>query len=623
MCGIAGIVDQGAGLGRQRMLDIVLSMRETMVHRGPDDAGVWIDPSDICALAHRRLSIIDLSPEARQPIGNENNTVQATFNGELYNYLELRAALQLQGHSFRTQTDSEVLPHLFETMDPQQIDQLDGMFSFGIWHRERRQILLARDPFGKKPLYYSQGPGWLAFASELQALTRVPQVDLTVNPDALALYLLLQYIPHPVSIFKGIHKLPPGAYLSANWDDIRKGQSRVEPYYTFQAQEPVVEKRSNRELLEELRVVVREAVQKRLMSDVPLGAFLSGGVDSSLVVAMARKELGLHVQTFSIGFEDTGETEHLYAREVAEFLGTEHHEQLLNADAVSQIPQIAARLDEPNGDSSCLPTYLLAEYTKQFVTVALSGDGGDEMFGGYGRYQGSLNEADHWFNRFTRSLKNKKWFSPADAYLSPRWLIFQPEQVEAFMGGPCDHMRSQVETWRDFLNDSRLPFMHRMRTLDANTYMPGAVLAKVDRMSMQASLEVRCPLLDKEVGRFASRLRAQSCWSPPDTTKLLLKQLASEYLPEKWMTRTKMGFGLPSKTWSHQALLGLARDSILAPTSQLSQHLDVSALTRFLQQQEQPGYFSVYRLWPVLLLELWLRNFQEVRLKPHLSAHVN
>lgn len=611
MCGIAGIVDYEGKFGPDRLRNIVISMRDTMVHRGPDDAGVWVDPSGLCALAHRRLSVIDLSTSARQPISNENGVVQATFNGEIYNFQELRSSLESQGHTFRSHSDSEVLPHMFETMDPKRLDELDGMFSFGVWHAELRQLLLARDPFGKKPLYYSQGPGWLAFASELQALIRVPGIDQTIDQDALSLYLFLQYIPHPWTIYRSIHKLPPGAFLSCQYRGSGSGNLSVDQYFSFEAQEPSGHIPSQREQVGELKIRIQEAVRKRLMSDVPLGAFLSGGVDSSLVVAMASKELGLQVKTFSVGYEgaeETGETEHLYAREVAQCLGTEHHEQILKPDAVSQVPHIASRLDEPNGDSSCLPTYLLSHYARQFVTVALSGDGGDEMFGGYGRYQDSLFEAGNWGRRMIRSLKNRRWFTAADAYLSPRWFIFQPEQVQAFMGGLRPTVLENLAAWRERLDASAQPLLHRMRSLDVNTYMPGAVLAKVDRMSMQASLEVRCPLLDKEVGRYARNLSEKVLWRSPATMKLILKQLASQYLPERIMYRKKMGFGLPAKTWSKEALLGLSNDSILSSSGQLNKHMDPSVLKDFFTRQHQSGLFSIYQVWPLLIMELWLRK---------------
>ena len=609
MCGIAGIVNSEGKFSREQLQEIVMRMREAMVHRGPDDAGIWIDREGRCALAHRRLSIIDLSFEGRQPMSNENGAVQVTFNGEIYNYRELRKMLEAKGHFFRSQCDGEILPHLFEDMDPRRFNELDGMFAMGIWHNDQQTLILSRDPFGKKPLYYCAGPGWFAFASELQALTFVPGFDATIDRDALGYYLLLQYVPAPLTIYRHVKKLPPGSYLRADFSLGQVSQPQISRYFTFHARElgPGL-KRSWTEVLDELQVHVLEAVRKRLVSDVPLGAFLSGGVDSSVVVAMMAKELGQQVKTFSIGFEGTEETEHVFARQVAEHLGTEHHEQTLKADAVSLVPQVARMLDEPNGDSSCLPTFFLCQYTRQFVTVALSGDGGDEMFGGYGRYRDTLLESNNWGGRLARSLKTWKWITPADGYLSPRWLIFQPDQIWDLMGELRPSIQECLEGWRSQLNDSGQPLVHRLRNLDVETYLPGAVLAKVDRMSMQVSLEVRCPLLDRAVAEFAQSVSASFCWQPPDQTKLILKCLAERYFPSSWMHRKKMGFGLPSNAWSREGMLELARESLLSPKGALAGLVDRSTLVKLVNRQCLPGQFSIYQVWPLLILELWLRK---------------
>ena len=614
MCGIAGIVCEAGTFDTERLREIVTEMRDRMVHRGPDDAGIWVDPDGGCALAHRRLSIIDLSEEGRQPMGNEDGSVQVTFNGEIYNFQSLREDLIRNGHRFHSHTDTEVLPHLFESLDPARLDDLDGMFGFAVWHRARRRLLLARDPFGKKPLYYARGQGWFAFASELQALTCVPGFDSTIDRDAVALYLLLQYVPAPYSIYRAARKLPPGSYLEVDLADGGCAEGMPTRWYSFDAAEPPgIGSPSFDERIEELRPRILAAVKKRLISDVPLGAFLSGGVDSGLVAAMVTQELGEPLKTFSIGFAGTDESEHHYAREVAQHLGTEHHEELLEPNALQLVQEIAARLDEPNGDSSCLPTYLLCRYTRQHVTVALSGDGGDELFGGYGRYRDTLNEQGSRLDRFKRMLRNGRPYQPADGYLSPRWLIFQPEQVDALVGGLSTEVQAILDDWRSALNDSRQPLLHRMRNLDADTYMPGAVLAKVDRMSMQVALEVRCPLLDRDVAAYAQGLPASACWRPPAETKRLLKALTERYLPRNWLDRPKMGFGLPSNAWSKDAMLDLARDLLDSPDSHLAELLAPGSLHQVVEHQAQPGCFSIYQLWPLLILELWLRNAAGLR----------
>lgn len=609
MCGIAGILYEPGRFDPDSAGRIAVDMRDSMVHRGPDAAGVWIDPDGGCVLAHRRLSIIDLTDEGRQPMGNADGSVQVTFNGEIYNFQGLREALIAKGHSFHSHTDTEVIPHLFESFDPEQVKHLDGMFAFGVWHRGSRRLLLARDPFGKKPLYYAQGDGWFAFASELQALAGLPGFDPTIDRDALGYYLLLQYVPAPFSIYRSVRKLPAGSTLLVDTDGGRIRVQEPQSYFRFAPAEPRgLGGPSYAELMEDLRLRVREAVRKRLMSDVPLGAFLSGGVDSALVAAMVTRELGRPLSTFSIGFGGTTETEHEQARQVAQHLGTDHHEEILSPNALQLVHEIAERLDEPNGDSSCLPTYLLSRYTRGHVTVALSGDGGDELFGGYGRYRDTLNEQGSGLQRLLRTLRTRRRFSAADAYLSPRWLIFQPEQVGSLTGGLPAAVGQSLEEWHTALNDPGEPLLHRLRTLDAATYMPGAVLPKVDRMSMQVSLEVRCPLLDREVAALAQRLPLSACWQAPAMTKRILKDLAGRYLPTDWMNRRKMGFGLPSSAWSKEATLDLARDLLLDPSGRLAALLDQSALRAVVEQQAQPGRFSVYQVWPLLILELWLRR---------------
>lgn len=606
MCGIAGIVDLGARFGRTRLDEIVTAMRDVMTYRGPDDAGVWVDPHARCALAHRRLSIIDLSPEGRQPMGNEDGSVQVTFNGEIYNFVELRQRLQSEGHTFRTRTDTEVLTHLFEGADVGRIGELDGMFAFGVWQSVTGKLILGRDPFGKKPLYYAQGPGWFAFASELHALLQVPGFDDTVDREALALYLMLQYVPAPWSLFRGARKLPPGCHLQL--DATVGGTASLARYFRFEATEPSRLARPHVVTqVEQLKTLLIAGVEKRLVSDVPLGAFLSGGIDSSLIVALMTRELGRPVQTFSIGYQDTDETEHQFAREVADHLGTEHHEQLLKPDALGLIEHLAEVLDEPNGDSSCLPTYLLSKYTRRFVTVALSGDGGDELFGGYGRYTYTINEFGTWLERLKSRARGRTQPTPADRYLSPRWLIYQPEQVDMLMNGLPDGVRACIAGWRTQLNDESQPLIHRMRNLDVEFYMPGAVLAKVDRMSMQESLEVRSPLLDRGVAAFARELPAMSCWQPPAVAKYLLKELAARYLPATLIHRRKMGFGLPTQSWSRETMIAMANDVLLGESACLGSLLDRTALTKLVHAQSVPGQFSIYQLWPLLILELWLR----------------
>lgn len=607
MCGIAGLIDWGAVFGREKLASIALEMRDSMTHRGPDDAGIWVNDSGNCALAHRRLSIIDLSADGRQPMCNEDGTIWATFNGEIYNFQQLRTQLIDEGHCFRSHTDSEVLPHLFEKMEPQYLELLDGMFAFAVWNEREKRLLLARDPFGKKPLYFSEGSGWFAFSSELKALRSVPSFDASVDREALSLYLLLQYVPAPQTIFSGARKLPPGHYLEADFSQEAAPKIKIAQYARFSPTEPSAKPDRVREV-DQLGEVLVQAVEKRLASDVPLGAFLSGGVDSSLVAAIATKELGCNLKTFTIGFEGSSDSEHVAAREIADHLGTDHYERILKPDAIALVDEIASRLDEPNGDSSCLPTLLLCQHAREHVTVALSGDGGDEMFGGYGRYRDTLNEEGGWARRLLRRTGLGDGWRASAVYLSPRWLIFQPEQVNALVRGMPDKVRQILLEWEVLLDDPRSPLLDRMRNLDTMTYMPGAVLAKVDRMSMQVSLEVRCPLLDSKLAQFAENLSVDSCWKPPGETKRILKKLASRYLPEEWMNRRKLGFGLPANAWSKEEVLSLTNELLLGTNSKLRDYVDSSVLEKMIAKQAEDNCFSIYQVWPLLILEAWLRK---------------
>jgi asparagine synthase (glutamine-hydrolysing) len=608
MCGIAGIIDTGLGLGRDEIARLATAMRDTMVHRGPDDGATWVSDDGMVALAHRRLSIIDLRPEGRQPMSNEDGSVQVVFNGEIYNHHALRAELEREGHAFRSKSDTEVLCHMFESTDLVQCARLSGMFAFAAWNSREKKLVLARDAFGKKPLYVAEGDGWLAFASELQALEALPFFERKISRDAIAAYLLVQYVPTELAIYEGVAKIDAGEAVAIDFAE--RGWERRR-FFEFEPRRAIEAALTPDEAKSRLRALVGEAVEKRLESDVPLGAFLSGGVDSSLVVAVMAKDFGRKVDTFSIGFDDPQATEHLFARETARMLGTSHRDEVLSPDALSMLPEIASRLDEPNGDSSCLPTLLLSRFTRQFVTVALSGDGGDELFGGYGRYRDTLNEtaADTrgFLSHLALRLRGQRATTVADRYLSPRWLMFQPERVAELLGTPVPaRAAAELAAWRAILSDRKRTPLQRMRALDAWTYMPGAVLPKVDRMSMQCSLEVRCPLLDKDLGAFAATLPDALLWQPPQGTKWILKELAMEYLPREWMERRKMGFGLPTRCWSQPALLALAESS-LGRDAALRDHLDGDALDRSVAEQRNPNLFSIYRLWPMLILELWLR----------------
>jgi asparagine synthase (glutamine-hydrolysing) len=615
VCGIVGLVNYERRYRPEQLRSLTLAMREALRHRGPDDAGLWQSNDGLVCLGHRRLAIVDLRPEGRQPLLNEDGSVAVTFNGEIYNYRALTRRLEAAGHRFATRTDTETLCHLFEGDPDRAVADLEGMFAFAVWRSHSRELVLARDPLGKKPLYYGMANGLLAFASELTALEQVPGLCTAIDKVGVQHYLLLQFVHPPYTIYQACRKLAPGSILRVRLSESGLTMSEPRRFFNFQPREPAKEEcaspRQESRALEALRGHVVAAVSDRLMGDVPLGAFLSGGIDSSLVVAVMVKELGIRPRTFSIGFTGAdgsglADSEHLAARRIAQALGTDHNELLVSPSAVDLLPTIVAALDEPNGDSSCLPVYLLSEFTRKQVTVALSGDGGDEMFGGYRRYGDTLREARNpW--RFYQELRHfRRWWRPARAYLDVRACNGLPQQVLERMTGPVlPEVRELMRGWRRDLNAARSPLIHRMRAYDVEAYLPGAVLAKVDRMSMRFALEVRCPLLDVRLARWAAKLPARWCHDQ-DNSKVLLKKLAARYLPADIVQRPKMGFGLPEQYWAKESLLNLAHDLLLGQGSKVVSYVDRQGLRQYLQEQSRS--FSIYQVWGLLVLESWLRK---------------
>ena len=414
MCGIAGLISFNRDLPKDEMKGMVKRMADAMVHRGPDDSGVWIDPSGYCALSHRRLSIIDTSSAGHQPMESLDSRYCITYNGEIYNFKELSPEIEASGYAFRSKTDTEVLIEAIRLWGTGAFLKLDGMYAFGIFDSHKREVVLGRDPFGEKPLYYFSTPKYFAFASELQALQQLPFFDDSVGVDRIAEYLSFQYIGAPRTLYSNVKKLPPGHYLRLSPD----GNQRVNRYFEFRPGEGELTIKPIDELADELEDMLVRSIRRRMISDVPLGAFLSGGVDSSTVVALIKKVLNMPIKTFSIGFSDTNESEHVAARQFAEYLDTEHYEKILSPDASRFLFNAGQLIDEPNGDSSCLPTYLLSEFARQKVTVAISGDGGDEMFGGYDRYFVTLEDDANGKNTAFRG------WNPGKAYYSSRILIF-------------------------------------------------------------------------------------------------------------------------------------------------------------------------------------------------------
>ncbi len=598
------------------------------LHRGPDDGGI------LCAgpvgLAHRRLSIIDLSPAGHQPMGNEDGSIWIVFNGEIYNFQELRPDLLQRGHRFRSQTDTEVILHLYEAHGVECLSRLRGMFAFAIWDGPNRQLFLARDRLGKKPLYYQVDAEALRFASEAKAILQDPAVAVRPDPAGISQYLTYGYVPGAGSAFQGLRRLPPAHYLLC-----RDGRVEVERYWRLRRDRKAVQ--SEAAWCEEIRARLEEAVRLRLVSDVPLGAFLSGGIDSSAVVAMMSRIGKGPVKTFSIGFAEPEYDELTHARRVAERFSTEHHELVVRPDAAAILPKLAWHYDEPFGDSSAVPTYAVAQITREHVTVALNGDAGDENFGGYDRYLASCLAAsfDRWpgagvlqqairtglhlwprRGRRTGILQRGRRFleglaePPERRYA--RWFchfhgerktdLCTPEFRRA--AGEADDLEVLLAAYRE----SDAPdFGDAILGVDSALYLPDDLLVKVDIASMAHSLEARSPFLDHEFMEFAATI-------PFDlkvrgrTKKYILKQALRGLLPGSILDRPKMGFGVPIDHWLRHDLRELAHDTLLGPRAASRGYFHQEAVARLLDEHVRGKANWQYLLWTLLMLELWHRT---------------
>lgn len=597
MCGIAGIIDKKGAFGGERLGQMAQRMALTMTHRGPDDMGVWVSPDGRCALSQRRLAIIDLSPGGHQPMLSRDERYAITFNGEIYNFLELREEMEQGGFKFHSRSDTEVLLTMLGRDGVKVLPRLDAMFAFAQYDILSREMLIARDIFGEKPLYYIDTPDYFAFASELHSLTGLPNFDPTIDSDTIAAYLAYLYVPHPETIYRSVKKLPPSSYMRRE----ANGAIEIERYYSFRTSSVRTTGRGIDDLCDELEHLLTQSVKRRMISDVPLGAFLSGGVDSSVVAAIAAKKLGAELKTFSIGFENHPESEHFDAAEAASMLSTHHNDRVLAANALELGQHIGAVLDEPNGDSSCLPTYLLSGFAREQVTVALSGDGGDELFGGYGRY---FNTVEEW-ERSARGEEMPGWWSPGAAYMSNRILVYPDDAITTLFGHVPEGLAARLGGVRAALNADTRPPINVLRELDAGAYMPGAVLAKVDRMSMQHSLEVRAPLIGVDIANFAMKLGADECYAG-GAGKVVLKRLAKRYLPAAWIDRPKRGFGLPETLWGAKDLLPLVRTLVLGPDSRLPDWIPRERLEMYISGLERN--FHAYQTWALFILESWLRT---------------
>ena len=619
MCGISGFL--ASDPDERPSPAAVRRMNDAIAHRGPDAEGVWSHGP--CVLGHRRLSIIDLSPEARQPLLNEDGDIAVVVNGEIYNFDALRDELIAKGHSFRSRSDSEVVVHLYEELGDDCVERLDGMFALALYDGRRRRLLLARDRAGKKPLYYRVTPRGLAFASEVHALVRAfPEHPVEVDLAGVDEYLTLGYTCAPGTVYKGVSKLRAAHYL------VCAPGHAGEPTRYWKAPRHPPPRGSEDDLAQELRWLMTEAVKRRMVADVPLGAFLSGGVDSSTVVALMATLSTRPVKTFSIGFPQEQYSEVKYARMVAERYGTEHHELTVTADMTSCVQDIVRHHGEPFADSSSVATYYLAKLTREHVTVSLSGDAGDENFAGYKRYntarighlydalpagakpiaRGALSTFGRVFypsfGRYASTLdapEASRYLQLVNHFSPERRRLLAGERLRAVEGGRAERRFAEVLAE----SDGRFP-MARVLDLDFSTYLTDDINAKVDIASMAFALEVRCPLLDTKVVEFAARLPAHLLMRARG--KYLLRRAVKDMLPWEILHRPKMGFGIPLDFWLRHDLRSMLHDTLLDRTARERGILDPDYVTKLLATLDTSGP-ETYALWALFILELWFREF--------------
>jgi asparagine synthase (glutamine-hydrolysing) len=618
MCGIAGIVS-----AERPDAALVHRMCDMLAHRGPDGAGYHEGAH--AALGMRRLAIIDVVG-GQQPVYNEDRTVAAVFNGEIYNYAELRAELRRRGHRMVAEGDSECIVHLYEEYGDSLVDHLRGMFAFAVWDGTRRRLLLARDRVGKKPLYWRYDGRSLFFGSELKALAADPNLGRRVDLVALHHYLTYQYVPAPWSIYEGVSKLPPGHMLT--WQD---GTIETRRYWELPSA------RNERfssvpQAAERLRELLLEATRIRMVSERPLGAFLSGGVDSSAVVAAMARSASEPVKTFCIGFEDAVLDERAYARIVADRYGTDHHEEVVTSSALEVLPSLAWHYDEPFADSSAIPTFYVSQLSSQYVTVVLTGDGGDESFGGYQRYQryqamalaarlpvpGFIRPGLRRLAAAGDRPRMRRAANALDALGQPpsrRYAMlvsyFTPEQKLQIY---TDELREQVggiDSYQlideAFAASSAPSEIGKIMDVDIHTYLPGDILVKVDIATMACSIEARCPFLDHHLLEWSAGLPTH-LKIRRGTTKFLLKKAMEPWLPHEVLNRSKQGFGVPMATWLRTSFRDLARDVLTDGTARSRGLFRPEAITNMLAEHDQ-GNDHARLLWALIQFELWHRTY--------------
>jgi asparagine synthase (glutamine-hydrolysing) len=631
MCGICGVVHSQT----DRLIDegILRQMNEVIRHRGPDDDGYFINSQ--AGLGMRRLSIIDLVT-GDQPVTNEDETIWLVFNGEIYNYKSLHVDLVAKGHRFATKSDTEVIVHAYEEFGDRCPEYFNGMFAFALWDVTRRRLLLARDHVGIKPLYYWVGKDQIVFGSELKSVITHPSVPREIDLWALDQFLTLEYIPTPRTIFKGINKLPAGHRLI-----YEQGQAQIEQYWDIPERATPTDEGT---IIEVLTGLIDDSVKMQLMSDVPLGAFLSGGIDSSTVVASMSRSSNLPVRTFSIGFDDATYNELPYARAVASRYKTQHTEEILEPDIADLAERLVRHLDEPFGDFSIFPTYLVSEVARREVKVVLSGDGGDELFGGYDTYV--AQDMDRYYrylpSTFRRSIfpalmaqipprpakkglinKTKRFVEGAalpSSWQHTRWMMFMTQEDKLALYQPevlasLDGQDSAAVLEDHFSRIARRDGLAQQQYVDIKTYLVDDILTKVDRMSMAVSLETRVPLLDYRIVEFAVNL-------PPQTklyrgqTKRILKQAMEDRLPYDVLHKPKQGFSIPLKNWLRGPLKPLMMDLLSYERVNGRGYFNAECVSEWVTEHINGTMNHSHRLWALMVFELWNEQIMDIKTAP-------
>lgn len=623
MCGIAGIYNVKSQEKVNR--SVLKAMTDSIIHRGPDEEGFYV--SGPVGLGHRRLSIIDLE-SGQQPLANEDQTIWVAFNGEIYNFKELKHELVYKGYHFKTKTDTEVIAHLYEEKGEECFQYLRGMFAIAIWDQRKKKLILARDRIGKKPLFYLYDGSKVVFASEMKAILAVPGIPKEINLEAVSDYFSFLYVPAPKSIFKSIKKVLPGHYVVFS-----EHGERDEEYWDLNFSNLV--ERSEEDWCERILEALEEAIRLRLISDVPLGAFLSGGIDSSAVVTLMTKLMGNSVITNSIGFQEKEFDELDYARKVASMNEAQHHEQIVSPDAVGIIEKLVWHYDEPFADSSAIPTYYVSKVARENVTVALSGDGGDELFGGYRRY--IFDKRENQTRSFLPPNFRKYVFGTLAAlYPKADWAPRYLRGKATFQNLACSHIEGYFRSvsalkpelkdelfHKDLLHELRgyhsvnvlkdyydkLPKvdpLSRIFYVDIKTYLPDDILAKVDRASMAHSLEVRAPLLDHVFMELAATIPS-TLKVKGSSGKFILKKALEKILPHEILYRKKMGFGVPLARWFRNDLKDMAQSLIFDSRSE--HYLNSSTVEKIWKEHQGGLRDRSTELWVILMFQLWRNRF--------------